>query len=63
MVGIKVLSDLLIGIVGVLAALSIPEEFELIPWWDIFGVSPTPFAQAVERTFKHPKYSSIVLDF
>jgi nucleoside-diphosphate-sugar epimerase len=46
-----------------LAALSIPEEFELIPWWDIFGVKPTPFAQAVERTFKHPKYSSIVLDF
>jgi nucleoside-diphosphate-sugar epimerase len=34
-----------------LEALVTPDEFELIPWWDIFGVPSTPFAQAIAATF------------
>lgn len=45
-----------------LAALVIPEEFELIPWWDIFGVPATPFPDAVRETFKG-RYANVVLEF
>jgi nucleoside-diphosphate-sugar epimerase len=45
-----------------LEALVIPEEFELIPWWEIFGVPATPFADAVHETFKG-RYADIVLEF
>jgi uncharacterized protein YbjT (DUF2867 family) len=34
-----------------LRALVTPDEFELIPWWEIFGITTTPFAQAVAETF------------
>ena len=34
-----------------LKALVTPDEFELIPWWDIFGVPATPFDTAVRETF------------
>ncbi len=45
-----------------LEALVIPEEFELIPWWDIFNVPATPFADAVRETFKG-RYADVVLAF
>nr|WP_211254879.1 NAD-dependent epimerase/dehydratase family protein [Nevskia soli] len=46
-----------------LAALILPDEFVLIPWWDIFQIQPTPFEAALRETFCHPIYSSVVLDF
>jgi uncharacterized protein YbjT (DUF2867 family) len=45
-----------------LEALVTPDEFELIPWWDIFKVQSTPFAEAVRETFKG-RYADIVLEF
>ncbi len=45
-----------------LEALVIPEEFELIPWWDIFAVPATPFPDAVRETFKG-RYADVVLEF
>ncbi len=45
-----------------LEALVIPEEFELIPWWDIFGVPATPFPDAVRETFTG-RYADVVLEF
>jgi len=46
-----------------LKALVARDEFEVIDWPGIFNVQPTPFAKAVEQTFKHPTYSKVVLDF
>lgn len=46
-----------------LKALKAPDEFEVIDWPRIFGVRPTPFPKAIDETFNHPVYSSIVLDF
>ena len=46
-----------------LAALVTRDEFEVIDWPRIFGVPCTPFAQAVEETFRHPVYSRVVLEF
>lgn len=46
-----------------LEALVAPDAFEVIDWPTIFGVQPTPFAQAVELAYNHPAYSQIVLDF
>ncbi len=46
-----------------LAALVIPEEFEIIDWPGIFGVTATPLAQALEQTFRDPVYSLIELEF
>ncbi len=46
-----------------LAALVTSDEFAVIPWWDIFGVTPTPFQQALQETFHDPTYSKVVLDF
>jgi nucleoside-diphosphate-sugar epimerase len=45
-----------------LEALVTPDEFELIPWWDIFTVQSTPFADAVRETFTG-RYADIVLEF
>lgn len=45
-----------------LEALVTPDEFELISWWDIFGVPSTPFADAVRETFKG-RYADVVLEF
>jgi nucleoside-diphosphate-sugar epimerase len=45
-----------------LAALVTPDEFELIPWWEIFGVPATPFSEAVRQTFNGP-HSKVVLEF
>lgn len=46
-----------------LKALTAGDEFELIPWWDIFEVKPTPLDVAIKETFQHPDYSNVVLDF
>ena len=40
-----------------------PEEFELIDWPGIFGVTPTPLNVALKETFGHPTYAKVVLDF
>jgi len=46
-----------------LAALVIPETFEVIDWPSIFGVRSTPIAEALRETFQHPVYSKVVLEF
>ena len=46
-----------------LAALSIPELFEVIDWPSIFGVQETPLDKALDETFRTRPYSDIVLDF
>jgi nucleoside-diphosphate-sugar epimerase len=46
-----------------LEALVIPEEFEVIDWPKIFGVKPTPLAEALRQTFQDPTYSNVVLEF
>ncbi len=46
-----------------LEALTACDEFELIPWWDIFSVTPTPFKQAIEETFLDETYSKYILKF
>ncbi len=46
-----------------LAALTAEDEFEIIDWPKIFGVTRTPFAAAIDETFNHPVYSKVVLEF
>jgi len=46
-----------------LSALVAHDEFEVIDWPGIFGVTPTPFAKAIDVTYNDPAYSRIVLDF
>jgi hypothetical protein len=46
-----------------LAALVAPDEFEVIDWPGIFGVTPTPFAEAIEETFNDPRYGKVALEF
>lgn len=46
-----------------LAALSAKDEFEVIDWPGIFGVSRTSFRDAVQETFNDPRYSTVVLEF
>lgn len=46
-----------------LEALVADDRFELIPWWDIFGVKSTPFEEAMFETFNDPTYSQYVLEF
>jgi nucleoside-diphosphate-sugar epimerase len=46
-----------------LEALVTPDEFELIDWPGIFGVTPTPLNVALKETFGHPTYAKVVLDF
>lgn len=46
-----------------LAALVARDEFEVIDWPRMFGVRSTPFAEAIDETFNHPKYSHIVMEF
>lgn len=46
-----------------LAALVAGDEFEVIDWPAIFGVTATPFAQAVTQTFNDPVYSAVTLEF
>ncbi len=46
-----------------LAALVAPDEFAVIDWPGIFGVTPTPFAAAIDETFNDPRYGKVVLEF
>jgi nucleoside-diphosphate-sugar epimerase len=46
-----------------LAALAIPELFEVIDWPTIFGVPATPLTVALDETFRHKPYCDTVLDF
>jgi len=46
-----------------LEALVAPDEFEVIPWWEIFGVPATPFAEAIEESFGSGPYCDVVLEF
>lgn len=46
-----------------LEALVTPDEFNLIPWWDIFGVPATPFAAAIRETYGAGPYRDVVLEF
>jgi len=46
-----------------LAALGAKDEFEVIDWPGIFGVSCTPFAKAIDETFNNPTYSKVILEF
>ncbi len=46
-----------------LHALVAHDEFEVIDWPGIFGVTATPFAKAIEETFTDPVYSKVVLKF
>jgi nucleoside-diphosphate-sugar epimerase len=46
-----------------LAALIAPDEFDVIDWPALFGVTPTPFAEAIEETFGDARYAKVVLEF
>lgn len=46
-----------------LEALVADDEFELIPWWEIFDVESTPFEKAMNETFNDPTYSKYILEF
>lgn len=46
-----------------LAALIAKDEFEVIDWPGIFGVSSTPFTKAVHETFNDSRYGKVVLEF
>lgn len=46
-----------------LKALIARDQFELIPWWDIFNVESTPFQDAVKETFTDPAYCKHILKF
>lgn len=46
-----------------LEALVTPDVFEVIDWPGIFGVRSTPLQDALNTTFRDPKYSTVVLDF
>jgi nucleoside-diphosphate-sugar epimerase len=46
-----------------LKALVAHDEFEVINWPEIFGVTQTNFKVAIDQTFNHPTYSKIILEF
>lgn len=46
-----------------LTALVAKDEFEVIDWPGIFGVTYTPFVKAIDETFNDPIYSKVVLEF
>jgi hypothetical protein len=46
-----------------LEALVTPDEFEIIDWPGIFGVTSTPLEKALVDTFRHPVYSQVNLEF
>ena len=46
-----------------LRALVTPDEFELIPGWEIFGGEPTPFAPAGAEPYGPGLYADVVLEF
>jgi nucleoside-diphosphate-sugar epimerase len=49
--------------VSQLKALATPDEFEVINWPDIFGVRPTPLAEAFQKTWLQKPHCDVVLTF
>ena len=49
--------------VSQLEALVIDETFEDVDWEARFAVPATPLLEALEQTFKNPRYSQVVLEF
>jgi hypothetical protein len=49
--------------VAQLDALMAGDEFEVIDWPRMFGVTATPFATAIDETFNHAVYSKVALEF
>ena len=45
-----------------LKALTAGDRFVGVDMRATFGVTPTPFRQAIEETFRHPRYSGVVLE-
>jgi len=39
------------------------DVFEVIDWSSLFGVRSTPLQEALNTTFRDPKYSRFELDF
>ncbi|HKN87388.1 MAG TPA: hypothetical protein VJV04_11045, partial [Nitrospiraceae bacterium] len=48
--------------VAQLKALTTPDVFEVIDWPAIFNVRTTPLAEALNTTFRDPRYSKVVLE-
>jgi len=46
-----------------LQSLMAKDEFEVIPWWDLFNTSSTKFDDAIKETFCDEQYSKITLEF
>jgi nucleoside-diphosphate-sugar epimerase len=46
-----------------LKALATPDEFPIIDWPEIFGITATPLAMALNETFQTSPNASVVLDF
>ena len=46
-----------------LQALTAGDEFELIDWPGIFGVQPTPLADALRITYRDSRFSSVAMPF
>ncbi|MGO8796575.1 MAG: hypothetical protein ACLQLC_17270 [Candidatus Sulfotelmatobacter sp.] len=46
-----------------LEALVTPDVFEVIDWPGIFNVRATPLKEALQKTFRHPVYSEVALEF
>ena len=46
-----------------LEALATPDVFEEIDWPGIFGLRATPLRDALNETFRDPRYSQVVLEF
>lgn len=46
-----------------LKALTAHDVFEVIPWWDIFGVKPTPIEEAMKETLQNETYNKYILKF
>jgi nucleoside-diphosphate-sugar epimerase len=46
-----------------LEALVAGDEFAVIDWPGIFGVERTPFAEAIDETFRDPAYGRVSLEF
>jgi len=46
-----------------LKALTAHDVFEVIPWWDIFEVKPTPIQEAMKETLLNETYNKYILKF
>ncbi len=49
--------------VSQLKALTADDVFEVVPWWDIFEVTPTPIEAAMQETLLNETYNKYILKF